>query len=41
MKVHYKVREHMINYIPNSVCIIQVNFIVRSSGNIFGIYVKT
>lgn len=30
----------MRNYIPNSVCIVQVNFIVMSSGNIFGIYVK-
>lgn len=25
MKVHYKVRGHMINYTPNSVCIIQLH----------------
>lgn len=31
----------MRNYIPNnSVCIVQIDFIVMSSGNIFGIYVK-
>lgn len=38
MKVHYKVRE-MYENIPNSVCIVQDNLIVMSSGNIFGINV--
>lgn len=33
MKVHYKVREMYES--SNSVCIVQVNFIVMSSGNIY------
>lgn len=40
MKVHYKEREMYEKLHTNSVCIVQVNFIVMSSGNIFGIYVK-
>lgn len=33
MKVHYKVREMYES--SNSVCIVQVNFIFMSSGNIY------
>lgn len=40
MKVHHKVREMYENHIPNSVCIVHVDFAVMGSGNIFGIYVK-
>lgn len=39
MKVHYKVRE-MYEKIAYLIVFALYNFIVKSSGNIFGIYVK-